>query len=206
MVLTVGISRAGSVSSLPAIASCHLGSTSFARSLSQVGGHLLVLDFIRPGSSLLLRRFCHLDLTVFLIQTCDFGTSLLVLDFSRLESFVFSRSHACLDPFLPAFCTGDADFSPSLHSFGRLGLAALLAGILQVGSIYSLLVIDGVNIDFLLFVQSSSQIGSLISAPAAGHLGPLSSPHSPAHLGSAVFILSLGGMYLGLPMLLRNSA
>lgn len=165
-----------------------------------------MLDFIRPGSSLLLRRFCHLDLTIFLIQTCDFGTPLLILDFFRLESFVFSRSLSCLDSFLPAFRTGDADFSLSLHSFGRLGLAALLAGILQVGSIYSLFVIDGVTLDFLLFVQSSSQIGSLLSAPAAGHLGPLSSPHSPAYLGSAVFTFSLGGMYLGLPMLLRNSA
>lgn len=187
----VGIVCADSISLVFVVDTVNIALTFFARSFGYLKLAAFVLDFLRPGSSTLVRSFARIDFPVLLIQSIRMGSPLPCLDFTQLEPISLFQSLGWTDSMLFCLNVAHVDFLLSLQSFSCLTFTPSVSGISHLGFVSSPLMIDVASVDLPPFVHSFGRLG--LSTPTVGlaHLGPFLSPHSLGHLSFSLSPSSL---------------
>ena len=100
-VLVFGLSRLGSISSMPVVDSVHLGLTTLLRSTTKIEFVLPVLRFTHFEPFLLLHSFGHLGSSLLMLKSLDIGSFVPLQGHARLNLVLSVAGASCCGLFLP---------------------------------------------------------------------------------------------------------
>ena len=214
-----GMSRPGFVFLLSVIATANLESSLLLQSLARMDLSLLALDFayldlpvpvqslgrfgpaalafdlLHLGSSLPLHSSSRQGLASPTIGTTYLESCLSAFNTAALGSPFPARSRVCLGLSLLVLDHGSVGFPILFRSYARFGLSLFIYGLLAIGSLYSLSILDATKVDFSVPIRSPSCLGPLVSAPGLAHLGSSSSVQQLACSG--LMVLTFGLSWVG---------
>ena len=181
----LGLSRLGSVSSLPVVSSASFGSPLSPHSLARSGLLPSVLNYAHLEPTLLLQAMTQPGSSVSIYGVCSFqyAAAMPVLCQLTLGSQTLLRSFACLG--LAISVVDFAHIGPSMftRSSARTELSAFLTGLSRVG--FSLLVILSTHPELSTFIKSFNHLEPSVLAMLLAHTGLPTSPRSHSCIGFA---------------------
>ena len=119
-------------------------------------------DFLHSDSALFLRSLCQTELPVSAYKSALMGSPLFLLGEAHPESLFFAQSFSHLGVFTSMFESASSGFVSSMRSFVRPDFAVSLLGSSRVGLVFSMLVVDMNQLDFVLLVKSFIHMDSLM--------------------------------------------
>ena len=187
----LGLSRLGSVSSLPVVSSVSLGSPMFVHSFACSGLPALVLDYAHVEPMPLLRAMTRPGSSASTFGICSFqyAAAMPVLNALVLGSQTSVRSRARLDSAISVVDFAHTGPATLARSSARTGLSAFAMSLSRAG--LSLFVLLSTHLELSIFIRSFNQLEPFLLAMVPGHTGLPTSTRSPACTGFAALVTGL---------------
>lgn len=214
MLFVLGLTRAGSVSSLSVIDKTILDSPLLARSLVHMGFVSFVSDYARMGSCLFLQSLTRADPLASAAAIARLDSILFALDLTEVGFFSSARSLTCLDFALLVLDLTNLELFLLLRTMQRFGLTVPMCGLCRLGS--TSFTSGDFNMGSFMSLRSHLRLEPLVSAlnharlgllpllRSILRLGPILSVIGMCQMDSASFVLDL--LRSGLSMFVRSLA